>query len=58
MTFAYLDPGAGSLVIQMVIAAALAVPYFLRIQIARGIDRLRGRKGPGTASAEQASDGE
>ena len=44
MVFAYIDPGAGSMVIQMLIAAAVAVPFFLRTQIARGISRLRGRK--------------
>ena len=55
MTFAYLDPGAGSLMIQMVIAAALAVPYFLRTQIARSINRLRGRTGTDTPASEQPS---
>jgi hypothetical protein len=54
VTFAYLDPGAGSLAIQMIIAAALAVPYFLRTQIARGINRLRGQSS-GTRASEQPS---
>lgn len=40
---AYIDPGAGSLFIQAVIATILVVPFFLRTQIRRGIDRLRGR---------------
>lgn len=44
MVFAYIDPGAGSMLIQMLIAAAVAAPFFLRTQIARGINRLRGRK--------------
>lgn len=39
----YIDPGAGSMVIQMLIAAAVAIPFFLRTQIARGIARIRGR---------------
>ena len=43
MIFAYIDPGSGSMIFQMLIAAALAVPFFLREQIGRGIDRLRGR---------------
>jgi len=43
VVFAYIDPGAGSMVIQMLIAAAVAVPFFLRQQIGRGINRLRGR---------------
>ena len=49
MIFAYLDPGAGSMAIQMVIAGALAVPFFLRTQIARGIDRLRARRQAGAS---------
>jgi hypothetical protein len=40
---AYIDPGAGSLFIQAVIATILVVPFFLRTQIRRGIDRIRGR---------------
>jgi hypothetical protein len=32
---AYIDPGAGSLVIQATIAAIVTIPYFLRRQIAR-----------------------
>ena len=39
---AYIDPGAGSLFIQAVIATILVVPFFLRSQIRRGIDRIRG----------------
>jgi hypothetical protein len=43
---AYIDPASGSLVIQVVIATVLAVPFFLRTQIARvvrGIRRGAGR---------------
>lgn len=43
---AYIDPASGSLVIQVVIATVLAVPFFLRTQIARvvrGIRRTAGR---------------
>jgi hypothetical protein len=40
---AYIDPGAGSLFIQAVIATALVAPFFLRTQIRRGMDRLRRR---------------
>jgi hypothetical protein len=43
MILAYIDPGAGSLVIQAVIAAALAVPFLLRSQIGRVLGRLRNR---------------
>lgn len=41
MVFLYIDPGAGSLVIQAALAAALAVPFFLRSQIARVLGGLR-----------------
>jgi hypothetical protein len=34
---AYIDPGAGSLIVQATIAAALSIPYFLRRQISRAI---------------------
>lgn len=50
MVFAYIDPGAGSMLIQMLIAAAVAVPFFLRTQIARGINRLRGHRETPSAS--------
>jgi hypothetical protein len=39
---AYIDPGSGSLFIQAVIATAMVVPFFLRSQIRKGINRLRG----------------
>jgi hypothetical protein len=39
---AYIDPGSGSLAIQAVIATAMVVPFFLRSQIRKGINRLRG----------------
>ena len=42
MVFAYLDPGAGSLVIQAVLAAALAIPFFLRSHISAIVKRIRG----------------
>ena len=34
---AYIDPGAGSLIVQASIAAMLTIPYFLRRQIARAV---------------------
>ena len=37
---AYIDPGAGSLIVQATIAAMLSIPYFLRRQIARAVHRL------------------
>jgi hypothetical protein len=43
MIFAYIDPGAGSMALQAVLAAALAIPFFLRHHISSAVDRLRGR---------------
>ena len=47
---AYIDPGSGSLIIQVIIASILAVPYFLRTQIGRVLDNIRGRGKPDAAS--------
>lgn len=41
---AYIDPGSGSLIIQAVIATAVAIPFFLRHQIARLVRTVRGNK--------------
>lgn len=38
---AYIDPSSGSLIIQAAIATAIAIPIFLRSQIARAIRALR-----------------
>jgi hypothetical protein len=38
---AYIDPGSGSLIIQAVIAAIIAIPILLRSQIGRAIRTLR-----------------
>ncbi len=40
---AYIDPGSGSLIIQVVIATLVAIPIFFRAQIGRIVTRLRGR---------------
>ena len=44
MILLYIDPGAGSLVIQAFVAALVAVPFLLRRTVARGLDRLRRRE--------------
>ena len=41
---AYIDPGSGSLIIQAVIATVVAVPFFLRHQIARFVRTIRSDK--------------
>jgi len=38
---AYIDPGSGSLIIQAVIAAVIAIPIFLRSQIGRAVRTVR-----------------
>lgn len=50
MVLAYLDPAAGGMVIQTLVAAAVALPFILRSQLTRGLARLRGR------TAEPASE--
>jgi len=44
MVLLYIDPGAGSLVIQAILAAVLAVPFFFRTRVAAVISRIRGRR--------------
>jgi len=41
--YAYLDPGAGSLIIQGLIAAAITVPFLLRSKITEALRRIRRR---------------
>ena len=41
---AYIDPGAGSIVIQVIIGTLLAAPYVLRKQLSRAYHALRRRK--------------
>lgn len=41
----YIDPGAGSMVIQAMLAAALAIPFFFRTQISRAVQKLRSLRG-------------
>ena len=40
---AYIDPGSGSLIIQVVIATLVAIPIFFRTQIGRIVNRVRRR---------------
>ena len=35
---AYIDPGAGSMVIQAVLAAALAIPFLFRTNVRRAVE--------------------
>jgi hypothetical protein len=41
---AYIDPGSGSLIIQVVIATLVAIPIFFRTQLTRLVHAIRGTK--------------
>jgi hypothetical protein len=51
LELAYIDPGSGSLIIQAVIATAIAVPLFFRHQIGRILSVVRRRSTPDTPAA-------
>jgi hypothetical protein len=46
---AYIDPGAGSMIIQVIIGTLLAAPFVLRRQLGRAWEALRRRR-PGARS--------
>ena len=58
LVFAYIDPGAGSLVIQAIIAGLVSIPFFFRNAIRNTIGRFRrgtpptNEKGPTTTDPE------
>lgn len=39
---AYIDPGSGTLLLQVIVASALAVPFFFRRVIGDALHRFRG----------------
>ena len=47
MILLYIDPGAGSMVIQAVLAGVLAIPFLFRTQVGRAVQRLRDLRGRG-----------
>lgn len=54
MVFGYLDPAAGGMIVQTIVAAAVAAPFILRAHIQRGFARLRGSRAK--SAAKPASD--
>lgn len=54
MPLAYIDPGSGSMLLQVILAGLLAVPFFFRRVISDGWHRLRG----GGRSTEPVEPGE
>ena len=56
----YIDPGSGSLIIQAIIAGLVAIPFFFRSQIAKGIRavrRMAGRERDDSAGEQAAPHG-
>jgi hypothetical protein len=51
---AYIDPGSGSMLLQVILAGVLAIPFFFRRVIADGLHRIRGDK----RAPKQADGGE
>ena len=47
---AYIDPGSGTLLLQVIVAGALAVPFFFRRVIGDTWRRIRGRSSDDAAS--------
>ncbi len=41
---AYIDPGSGSMLLQVILAGALAIPFFFRRVISDGWHRIRGNR--------------
>lgn len=50
LVLAYIDPGAGSLIIQAIIAAVVSVPFFFRNAIRNMFGRFRRKPAGGGAS--------
>jgi hypothetical protein len=51
---AYIDPGSGSMLLQVILAGVLAVPFFFRRFISESWHRIRGTRD----EAEQTEGGE
>lgn len=56
MPFAYIDPGSGSMLLQVILAGVLAVPFFLRRTIAEAWHRIRGGDEPSPADSSEETD--
>ena len=55
--WAYIDPGSGSMLLQVILAGILAVPFFFRRVIGDAWHRVRGKDTDGTPSAPTAPRG-
>jgi hypothetical protein len=52
---AYIDPGSGSMLLQVLLAGVLAVPFFFRRAISGGWRRMRGDGSNHSPSDEDSS---
>ena len=55
LVFAYIDPGAGSLVIQAIIAGIVSIPFFFRNAIRSTVGRFRRKPTDGGQQATGSS---
>jgi len=55
LVFAYIDPGAGSLVIQAIIAGLVSIPFFFRNAIRSTFGRFRRKPTDGPSAAPGVS---
>jgi len=56
LPLAYIDPGSGSLIIQVAIATLVSIPVIFRAQVARGVRAIRRDKGPATETMPRTDD--
>jgi hypothetical protein len=56
MTFGYIDPGSGSMLLQVILAGLLAVPFFFRRVISDAWHRVRGERTGETRAAVEDDD--
>ena len=55
LVFAYIDPGAGSLVIQAIIAGLVSIPFFFRNAIRKTFGRFRSKPTDGAVAGTGSS---
>jgi hypothetical protein len=55
--FAYIDPGAGSLLLQAVLAAVLSIPFFFRNTLRAALHRFRQRSDVTSSGTAERDDG-
>jgi hypothetical protein len=53
---AYIDPGSGSMLLQVILAGALAVPFFFRRVITDAWHRVRGGDRPASTSEDRSEE--